>query len=193
MKISTRLVFLLLFASFFVKSVAQTVLNTETFPNAFNLGYTTPLNTGFMEGLGKWIDYTYDTRSVIAVDNKKYASAPFALRISNSSTINAADESTCRATGPNVNCTLPCVTSASIQFKIFNANVNPANNFFYLFVMISKDNGASFTTLVKKSAAELVSAYGSNKWSNVTIPVPSEFNNTTIRYRIIGCMLPGSS
>ncbi|GEO08610.1 SdrD B-like domain-containing protein [Segetibacter aerophilus] len=191
MKIFTRGVLLLLLTPVFLTSFGQTVISTETFPAAFNATYTTPMNTGFYESIGKWIGYTSDARSVIAVDNKQHFSGPFALRLQNNTTTNLTDESTNRATGPIVN--LPCATAATFNFKIFNLNVNPANTYFYLFVLLSKDNGSTWTPIMKKSASELINSYGTNQWSDVSLQVPSEFFNSSVRYRFIGCHLPGSS
>ena len=193
MKISTRMVLLLLLTTPFFNSFSQTVLSNETFPNYFNLSYTSPINQGFYEGIGKWIGYTPDSYSTVAVDSKKYSSPPFALRMANTTTVNYANETTCRATGPIINCLPPCATSTfSIQFKIFNLNVNPANDHFFLFVLVSSDNGSTWTTIAKKSAAELVTSYGSNKWSDATVAIPAAFYTSSLRYRFIGCQLPGS-
>lgn len=173
MKIFTQVVLSFLLMAAVSESSAQAVFSNETFPNPFNLFYTTPINTGFNEAIGKWIGYTSDAKAVIAVDNKRSFSFPFALRLSNSPTPNFKDESTCRATGPIIN--IPCVTSLSLHFKLYNLNINPANEQYFLIALVSKDNGSNWTTVLMKTAAELVNEHGSNKWSDVNVTIPRNF------------------
>ncbi|MCW3107979.1 MAG: hypothetical protein JWQ09_2485 [Segetibacter sp.] len=191
MKISTRIVLLVLLATTFSNSFAQSVISSETFPNPFNTNYTSPINKGFYEDIGKWIGYSSDSYALVAVDNKKYASAPYALKLFNSNTSKCVKESICRATGPAVNCTPGCATSVSLQFKIFNLNVNPANTFFNFNVDVTKDNGANWTTILAKTAAQISTSYAANKWTEVTITIPAEFYNSSLRFRFLGNQQPG--
>lgn len=191
MKLFTFLGLLLLFNSVALVSSSQTVISTETFPNPFNTDYISPVNQGFNEDIGQWAGYSTDAYSAAAVDDQYRVTDPFSLKLINRQTSKGTQQSVASATSPIITCTSTCVTSLSLNFKINPVNVNADNSFYKFYVDVSSDNGLTWTTMIVKTAADIANSYGTRKWNDVTIQIPSQFFTSSFRYRFVGVQQAG--
>ena len=185
MKKFTKLLLLWLIVAF-SNAHAQTVLNTETFPNSFNTGLVKPINSTFSGSTGTWSAYSTTSYGTVAVNSEYYKSSPYALKLINYVSTGCSSVTYAIATSPTTNCTTSCYSSLSLCFDLYTACVVSTNNSFILYVEVSKDNGVSWTTLLGQTAAQLYASYGQGTWNNICLTLPSTFNNSSFKYRLVG-------
>ncbi len=186
MKKFTKLLFLLWLTIASSYAFAQTVLNTETFPNSFNTGFTKPINSTFTGSTGTWSAYSNTSYGTVAVNSEFYKSSPYALKLVNYISTGCPSVTYAIATSPTTNCTTSCYSSLVLCFNLYTACVVSSNNAFILYVEVSKDNGASWTTLFGQTAAQLNASYGQGTWNSISLTLPSSFNNSSFKYRLVG-------
>jgi choice-of-anchor A domain-containing protein len=167
---------------------AQTVVvSLETFPNAFNTGFSKPINSSFTGSTGSWSAYSTNSKSTIVVNSAYSQSSPYALKLVNYSTSGSYSSSTSQATSPTANLSnLGCVNSAALTFRLYTYSLSANNNNFTFFVEYSNDNGSSWTTMYSRTAAQLVNSYGSAVWTTINIPIPTSYFTSNFKYRVRG-------
>lgn len=185
MKTFTKLLLLWLLVAF-GSANAQTTLSTETFPNSFNTGFTKPINSTFLGSTGTWSAYSNTSYGTVAVNGEYFKSSPYALKLINYISTGCSSVTYAIATSPTTNCTTSCYSSLSLCFSLYTACVVSTNNSFILYVEVSKDNGATWTTLLGKTAAQLFASYGQGTWNNICLTLPSTYNNSSFKYRLVG-------
>ncbi len=186
MKKFTKLLFLLWLALVFVQVNAQTVLSTETFPNSFNTGFTKPINSTFIGSTGTWSAYSNTSYGTVAVNSEYFKSSPYALKLVNYISTGCPTVTYAIATSPTTNCTTSCYSSLVLCFNLYTACVVSTNNSFKFYVEVTKDNGATWTTLLGQTAAQLYASYGQGTWNSISLTLPSTFNNSSFKYRLVG-------
>lgn len=172
---------------------AQTVVSLETFPNAFNTGFSKPINSNFTGSTGSWSAYSNNSNATIVVNSAYSQSAPYALKLVNYSTSSSSSSATSQATSPTANLSnIGCVNSAALTFRLYTYSLSADNNNFSFFVEYSNDNGSSWTTMYSRTASQLVNSYGCAVWTTINIPIPSTYFNSTFKYRVRGTQSAGT-
>jgi hypothetical protein len=163
-------------------------LSTESFPNSFNTGFSAPINSTFTGSTGTWAAYSTTNRSTIVVNNANYQSAPYAIKIYNSSTSGYA-ASTARATSPTLN--LTSGNNVEMTFRLLTHTVSSSNTCYSFNVEFSSDNGSTWNNVYTRTSQELYNIYGQGTWNTVTISVPNTYYNSNFKYRLSGAQKSG--
>jgi choice-of-anchor A domain-containing protein len=171
---------------------AQTVISNESFPNSYNTGFARPVNSTFTGSTGTWAAFSTDANASIVCNNAYVQTTPNALKILNYNNSSLSTASTCRATSPTVNLgSLGCTNSVALSFKLYTYTLNVNNTCFSFFVEFSSDNGTNWSTVWTRTAQQLIQSFGSGTWTTQNIPIPSNFYNTTFKYRLRGTQAAG--
>lgn len=154
-------------------------LSTESFPNSFNTGFSAPINSTFTGSTGTWAAYSTTNRSTIVVNNANYQSAPYAIKIYNSSTSGYA-ASTARATSPTLN--LTSGNNVEMTFRLLTHTVSSSNTCYSFNVEFSSDNGVPGTMfipeLLKNCTIYMVKEHGTLLLYLFLIPIIIQILNT---------------
>jgi len=166
----------------------STIISNETFPNCFNTGGSSPVNTTFVGSTGTWKAYSTTGRSTIVVDDYVNQSAPYALELFNISTSGYA-ASTSMATSPKIN--LSGGNNVDLTFRLYTYNVYNTNNCYTFTVDISNDNGTTWSKAYSRTALEIANTYAPQTWNTITISIPASYYNSNFKYRFTGVQAAG--
>ncbi len=165
-----------------------TVIAHETFPNCFNTGGSSPVNTTFVGSTGTWKAYSTTSRSTIVVDGFVNQSSPYALELVNISTSGYA-ASTSTATSPKLN--LSSGNNVELTFKLYTYNVSASNTCYTFNIDISNDNGTTWSSAYTQTAQQIANAYLPQTWNTITISIPASYYNANFKYRFTGVQAAG--
>ena len=166
-----------------ISSYGQQQFASESFPNSFNTGFTKPINASFVGSTGTWEAYSNNNLSTVVVNNSFYQSAPNALKLVNYSTTGTGVTSVCTATSPVYNLATNCVANASVSFRLYTMLIHDGNISSVLLLEVTKDNGATWTSIYSKTANDLYDAYGSGTWNTVNVAIPAAYYVAGLKYR----------
>ena len=186
MKKFTFLLLLVFFGTITNNAKSQTVFSTETFPNSFNTGWATNLNSNYSGSTGSWNCYSNNSFCSVSMNSSGCLSTPNCLKLKNNLTTSSSSFCHSICTSPNVSCSSTCVSSVTLCFKLLLSNLSSANSAYTFYVEVSKDNGATWTAIYTKTAAELFANCGLNTWKDICVSFPTTFYSSTFKYRFRG-------
>jgi SdrD B-like domain/Secretion system C-terminal sorting domain len=167
-------------------AMAQVTISNESFPNEFNPGFSRPINSTYAGSAGTWSVFSTDANATLVCNSAFYQSSPYALKIVNYNNSASSVGSTCRATSPTINLSgVGCTQKVDVVFKLYTYALT-SNSCFTFYVEYSSDNGSTWTTIWQKTAAQLLTAYGSGTWNDIYLGIPSSYFNASFKYRFRG-------
>lgn len=173
------------------------VNSNETFPNQFNTGFNVNLNSTFTGSIGTW-SATSNAGATIVVTTPYYSpSTSHAIKIVNWKTNGTNNgftgTGTATATSPTVNLStgVCCPASLEMIFTLWTYTCTSGDN--KASVALQFYNGTSWVTVWTKTSGELFSAYGANGKTNITVPIPVAYQNSTFKYRFTGTSTTGNA
>lgn len=162
----------------------------ETFPNQFNTGFATSINSTFTGSTGTW-SATSNAGATTIVTTPYYSpSTTHAIKIVNwktNGTYNGfSGTGTTTATSPTVNLStgVCCPTSLQMVFTLWTYTCTSGDT--KASVALQFYNGTSWVTVWTKTSGELFSAYGADGKTNITVAVPAAYQNSPFKYRFTG-------
>ncbi|NOT50569.1 MAG: hypothetical protein HOP10_04770 [Chitinophagaceae bacterium] len=169
----------------------------ETFPNQFNTGFSTNLNSTFTGSTGTW-SATSNAGATIVVTTPYYSpSTSHAIKIVNWKTNGTnngfSGTGTATATSPTVNLGsgVCCPASLEMIFTLWTYTCTSGDN--KASVALQFYNGTSWVTVWTKTSGELFSAYGANGKTNITVAIPAAYQNSSFKYRFTGTSTSGNA
>lgn len=173
------------------------VNSNETFPNQFNTGFNVNLNSTFTGSIGTW-SATSNAGATIVVTTPYYSpSTSHAIKIVNWKTNGTNNgftgTGTATATSPTVNLSsgVCCPASLEMIFTLWTYTCTSGDN--KASVALQFYNGTSWVTVWTKTSGELFTAYGANGKTNITVPVPAAYQNSSFKYRFTGTSTTGNA
>lgn len=163
--------------------------SNETFPNQFNTGFSASLNSTFTGSTGTW-SATSNAGATIVVTTPYYnPSTSYAIKIVNWRTDGGngfTGTGTATATSPTTNLStgVCCPSTLQMVFTLWTYTCVSGDN--KASVALQFYNGTSWVTVWTKTSAELFAAYGANGKTNITVPVPAAYQNSSFKYRFTG-------
>ena len=185
---------LFVFASLFLivqRGQTQGNIYTESFPNSFNTGFTTPIpSSSYTGSSGTWT-FSSNDRATVVCNNAFYQSSPYAMKLVNYST-SGYPTSTSKSVSPNYNMSAwGCSNNVNVNFRLYTYTLNASNSCYSLYVDFSSDGGATWSTVWQKTAAQIISAYGSGTWNTITVAMPLAYRTTNFKVRFRGVQNAG--
>jgi hypothetical protein len=173
------------------KSQAQGFIYTESFPNSFNTGFTTPIpSSSYTGSSGTWTFSSNDEATVVC-NSAFYTSSPYALKLVNYNT-DDKPTSTSKAVSPAYNMSAwSCSNKTDLNFKLYTYSLNGTNTSYSLYADFSLDGGTSWTTVWTKTAQQLINLYGSGTWNDISLAIPVAYRTANFKVRFQGVQNAG--
>lgn len=173
----------------------NTTQHTETFPSQYNTGFTRSLsNKTFAGSSGTWTANSNANATIVVLQPYYSPSTSYALKIVNYKTQNCSGTGTCSAASPKLNLTGACCPAElKLNFTLWTYNCVSGDTKASLDIDFSSDNGATWNEVWSQTSAQLFSSYGANSKTNISVAIPSAYQNTNFKYRFRGEMAAGDN
>lgn len=168
-------------AGFFV--ICSTLFS-ETFPNTYNLSYTTPTNGTFVGNLGTYTVASTNNFAGLVIESNGTTNVVKTLNYYDAS----GTLSQVSMTSPTLNLvqSTSCTQYVYLNFEIYPLYLNtpPGSDSYKVFIDFSGDNGSTWTNAWSMNGADIANYYGVGRLSNVSVPVASNVYTTTFKFRL---------